>query len=213
MPDTLHKTITDTSSARYTDRGSRFYAHAGPAIDSKSIDKFRTEITKKYPDASHHCYAWRLNPFQPQEFTQDDGEPGGTAGMPILSAIRSEKLINILVIVARYFGGTKLGKPGLIHAYREAAGSAIACAPKSALRKYVPYIVKYPYDQENRIRELVNRFQMHVRDEKYVETVTLTLYCLPEYSGELHGILRHLEYAGVQFQTRPESYQIDKQQE
>jgi len=200
------KTIIAPASARYTDRGSRFYAFAYPVMDLESIENRRTEVTKKIPDATHHCYAWRMDPFSPQEFTQDDGEPGSTAGMPILGVIKSEGLINVLIIVARYFGGTKLGKPGLIHAYRESAQLALADVQTTHLDRFVPLDIRYPYEQENRIRELINRFRLETGDETYLEQVSLTLFCRSADFPEIRGILDHLSYLDIRYSAQPECF-------
>ncbi len=206
MPEEILKTLTEPAFSRYTDKGSRFYACAYPVMDQHAIDTRRSEIAGKYPDATHHCYAWRYDPFNPQEFTQDDGEPSGTAGLPILGVIKSESLVNVLIIVARYFGGTKLGKPGLIHAYREAAVLAISSVDKTCLDRFVPFVIHYSYEQENRIREFINRYRMKIAQEQYLETVTMTVYCKAADAPELRGILDHFNYLGIAFQQKPECF-------
>ncbi len=197
------KTLTRTSTARYTDRGSRFHAWAFPVMDMKDIETRRSGIAARYPDATHHCYAWRYNPFQPVEYAQDDGEPPGTAGLPILGVIKSAHLVNVLIIVVRYYGGTKLGKAGLIHAYREAAALSISIAEKRNLDRFIPISIQYPYDQENSIRELVSRFRMDADQEKYMENITMTLYCREKHASELTGILDHLAHLGVTYEPKP----------
>ncbi len=206
MTDETLKTLTGPSSARYTDRGSRFYAHAFPVMDHQGIDDRRNEIAAKYPDATHHCYAWRFDPFQPAEFAQDDGEPAGTAGLPILGVIKSGHLVNVLIVVVRYYGGTKLGKTGLIQAYREAAALSIASAKKRSLDRFVPFSVRYPYDQENSIRELVNRFRMETDQETYLETVSMTLYCKTDHAPHVGSILENLSHLGIEFTPEPECF-------
>lgn len=199
-------TITKSSSATYTDRGSRFYAYAYPAPDPETVESRRSDLLKKYPDATHHCYAWRLDPFQPREFTRDDGEPAGKAGLPILGVIKSENLVNILIIVVRYFGGTKLGKPGLTRAYREAARLALETADKAPLYRFVPFTVTYPYEQESKMRELVNRFRLSTGQQQYLETVTTTVYCKTDDAVELRSILDHLKHVGIQYTSKPECF-------
>ncbi|TVQ71049.1 MAG: DUF1949 domain-containing protein [Balneolaceae bacterium] len=206
MTDVPLKTLTKAHATRYTDRGSRFYAYAFPVMDLQAIESRRTDIADKHPDATHHCYAWRYNPFQPEEFAQDDGEPAGTAGLPILGVIKSALLVNVLIIVVRYFGGTKLGKAGLILAYREAAALSIASADKKSLDRFIPFSVCYPYDQENRIRELINRFRMDIAQETYLENVSMTLYCKADHAAELAGSLEQLAHLGITFQKKPEFF-------
>lgn len=206
MTDEPLKTLTRAYSARYTDRGSRFYAYAFPVMDYGEIESRRSDTANKHPDATHHCYAWRYNPFQPIEFAQDDGEPAGTAGLPILGVIKSALLVNALIIVVRYYGGTKLGKPGLIQAYREAAALSVASADKKGLDRFIPFNVLYPYDQENRIRELINRYRMDITQETYLENISMTLYCKAENAAELAGILDHLTYLGIRYVKKPECF-------
>jgi len=200
------KTITGPAEARYTDRGSRFYAFAFPVMDTDAIERKRSEMEDKYPDATHHCYAWRHDPFQPVEFAQDDGEPGGTAGLPILGVIKSQELVNVLIIVIRYYGGSKLGKPGLIHAYRTAAEQAVAHTQKTALDRFVPFVISYPYEQENRIQELINRFALFTENEIYLESVTITAYCRKNKAAELRDILGHLRYLEILSEPLPECF-------
>ncbi len=206
MPEAIHKTLTKTAYARYTDKGSRFYAHAYPVMDQKTIEHRRSELAVTYPDATHHCYAWRFNPFNLQEYAQDDGEPAGTAGLPILGVIKSEELVNVLIIVVRYFGGTKLGKPGLVQAYREAATLSVAAARKTAIDRFIPFRITYPYEQENRICELINRYRLETDDEQYLEFVTMTLFCKADLASSMYGILEHLSHLGISFRQLPECF-------
>ncbi|MFO8029334.1 MAG: YigZ family protein [Cyclonatronaceae bacterium] len=206
MPENRLATLAQTVSARFTDRGSRFHAHAFPVVDLQDTEKHRSAIAEQYPDATHHCFAWRYDPFQPKEFSQDDGEPSGTAGLPILGVIRAESLVNVLIIVVRYFGGTKLGKPGLIQAYRQAASLAVANAKTIHLDRFTPFEIHYPYNQENRIRELISRFRMEPSQEQYLESIKMTLYCRSDHAGEVAGILQHLAHHGITSRIQPECY-------
>ncbi len=206
MPAVMLKTLAKPAYARYTDRGSRFYAYAYPIMDQSDINSWRSEIAEKYSDATHHCYAWRYDPLNPQEFAQDDGEPAGTAGLPILGVIKSESLVNVLIIVVRYFGGTKLGKPGLIQAYREAATLAVSHVEKMKIDRFIPFEIRYPYDQENRIRELISRYRMETADEQYLEYVTITVFCKANEAADLHGILEHLSYLDIAFRQHADCY-------
>ena len=104
-------------SALFTDKGSKFIAYAFPIETPADFKKHLEEIKKEHPKATHHCFAYRLGQNKDQFRANDDGEPSGTAGRPILGQIDSLGLTNVLIIVVRYFGGTLLGVPGLIHAY------------------------------------------------------------------------------------------------
>jgi uncharacterized YigZ family protein len=120
-----YRTIASSSSGHYRDRGSRFIAFAYPVEDEESIKKILLGLRKEYHDASHHCYAWVLGADKSSYRLNDDGEPSGSAGRTIYGQLVSSDLTNILIVVVRYFGGTKLGLPGLIKAYRTAAREAL----------------------------------------------------------------------------------------
>src|SRR5688572_2728376 len=114
-------TIEKPSFAEYKDRSSRFLAYAYPLSNAEAFKKQMKSIRAEHPKAAHHCFAYRLGTDGNQFRVGDDGEPSGTAGKPILGQLDSRKLINTLVVVVRYFGGTLLGVPGLILAYKTSA--------------------------------------------------------------------------------------------
>ncbi len=121
----FYKTIESSSEGQFKDRGSKFLAYAYPVKNEKDIDALRTELRKKHFDARHHVYAFMLGAESKTYRASDDGEPSNSSGQPVLGQIRSFELTDILVVVVRYFGGTKLGVPGLIHAYKTAAHDAL----------------------------------------------------------------------------------------
>jgi uncharacterized YigZ family protein len=113
------------SSGIYTEKGSKFIAYVFPVENEETIKQRLTELRKKHFDARHHCYAYILYPDKSAYRLNDDGEPSGTAARPIYGQLLSKNLTNILLVVVRYFGGTKLGVPGLINAYKTAANNAL----------------------------------------------------------------------------------------
>ena len=123
-----YKSISAPSKGIYKELGSKFLAFAWPVETEEEIKKILTDVRKEYFDARHHCYAWRLGLTGEPYRINDDGEPSSTAGRPILGQLLSNGLSDILVVVVRYFGGTKLGVPGLIRAYKSATQDAIANA-------------------------------------------------------------------------------------
>jgi len=123
-----YKTVKNISTGNFKDRGSRFIAYAYPVWNEEEIKDALTEIKKKYHDARHHCFAFRLGIDGERYRANDDGEPSGSAGLPILNQLKSFELTNVLVIVVRYFGGTLLGVPGLINAYKSATKEALTVA-------------------------------------------------------------------------------------
>ncbi|MCZ2223036.1 MAG: YigZ family protein [Chitinophagales bacterium] len=137
-------TISQNSIAEFKDRGSRFIAYAFPI---ETIEEFKQHIStlkNEHPKAVHHCFAYRLG-FDGNLFrANDDGEPSGTAGKPILGQIDSKQLTNILIVIVRYFGGTLLGVPGLINAYKTAASLALQTTP--IIKKPIVIIKEFEFD-------------------------------------------------------------------
>ncbi len=125
MFDDTYKTITGVAKALFKDKGSKFIAIATPVESEEEVRVRLTELKKEYHDARHHCYAYQLGFDKSAYRVNDDGEPSGTAGKPIFGQIQSKDLTNIMIVVVRYFGGTKLGVSGLINAYRTAARDAL----------------------------------------------------------------------------------------
>jgi uncharacterized YigZ family protein len=125
MSTDTYKTILSSSGGIYKDRGSRFISFAFPVSDPEQVKPIIEKIRKEHHDARHHCFAYMIGQERLIWRTNDDGEPSGTAGKPILGQINSHGLTNILIVVCRYFGGTLLGVAGLINAYKSAAASAI----------------------------------------------------------------------------------------
>ena len=128
MEEDLYKTIEEAVEVTMRERSSKFLSFIYPVVNEEQIREALDALHKRYFDATHHCYAWRLGPRGEQFRANDDGEPSGTAGKPILGQMLSNELTDCLIVVVRYFGGTKLGVPGLIAAYKEAAANAIEAA-------------------------------------------------------------------------------------
>ena len=160
-----------------------------------------------YPDATHHCYAWRINPEQPAEYANDDGEPSGTAGQPILNEIKSNDLINILIIVVRYFGGSKLGKPGLIDAYRTASRDCIAEARIKEIRPVYPLSITFPYSEQKQIDQLQHKYGLTKTSESYQAEVIWELNCPQDHYPNLISELEHLQYRGIVHKSGDKRYE------
>ncbi|MBR0111863.1 MAG: YigZ family protein [Bacteroidales bacterium] len=138
MQDT-YRSIAARSEGLYKDNGSRFLAFACPVETEEEVKEIVDALRKEYHDARHHCFAYRLGLDGARWRANDDGEPSGSAGRPILGQIDSAGLSDVLVVVVRYFGGVKLGIPGLIRAYRTATQEALAAAQaveKTAARRF-----------------------------------------------------------------------------
>jgi uncharacterized YigZ family protein len=126
--DRTYKTILEETSLGFISMGSKFIAHAFPVTNELEIKTVLSKLKLNYPDATHHCYAWILNHDKSVQRLNDDGEPANTAARPMLKYINALDLTNILVVVVRYFGGKKLGIPGLISAYGESTRLCLAKA-------------------------------------------------------------------------------------
>jgi uncharacterized YigZ family protein len=146
-----YRTIKSFSQGIYKEKGSRFLAFAFPVSDPEQIKPLIDKIRKEHHEARHHCYAYMIGHERVIWRMNDDGEPSGTAGRPILGQINSFGITNILIIVSRYFGGTLLGVSGLINAYRSAAASAITRAKivECIIQDY--YEIIFPYKSMNNV--------------------------------------------------------------
>ena len=140
----FYQTIQQPALAEYKDRGSRFLAYAYPVATVDDFKERLQELKKEHPKAVHHCFAYRLGLDGNNFRSSDDGEPSGTAGKPILGQIDSKGLTNVLIVVVRYFGGTLLGVPGLINAYKTAASMALQLTP--FVQKPVTERIKIHFD-------------------------------------------------------------------
>jgi uncharacterized YigZ family protein len=153
----FYYTIDKTAVAEYKDKGSKFIAYAFPIKDADEFKARLAELKKEHPKASHHCFAYRLGLDGNNFRVSDDGEPSGTAGKPILGQIDSKQLVNTLVVVVRYFGGTLLGVPGLINAYKTAASLVLQLLPISQRPVEVSYKVDFDYTCMNDVMMIVKQ--------------------------------------------------------
>lgn len=151
-------TLKHPVSSEYKEKGSRFLAFGYPVRSQEEVQERLETLRKEYYDARHHCYAYRLGAEAEQWRANDDGEPSHSAGTPILNQIRSEKLTNVLVVVIRYFGGTKLGVSGLIQAYKTATAEALTpeAIQEEILTESLCFV--YDYDQTNAVMRIQDQF-------------------------------------------------------
>ncbi len=140
-----YKTIAEKSEGEYKEKGSKFLAYAFPVDTILAIENAIESIRKLHPKARHHCYAWKMGYDGNLFRTNDDGEPSGTAGKPIYGQLNSHQLTNIIVIVVRYFGGTLLGTPGLIRAYKEATIHALSNTEIIEKKIEIQYQITFDY--------------------------------------------------------------------
>jgi uncharacterized YigZ family protein len=158
--DDTYQTISSSSQGIYKEKGSKFIALAFPVSSEKDIKMQLAALRKEYHDARHHCYAYCLGYDKSAWRVNDDGEPSGTAGKPIFGQIQSKDLTNILIVVMRYFGGIKLGIPGLINAYRTAAKEALGQASIVTRMVEEIYEVCFEYPLMNDVMKILKEEHM-----------------------------------------------------
>jgi uncharacterized YigZ family protein len=166
MEQDFYKTITKGADGLYKEKGSKFIAKAFHVETEEQIKLAMESVKKEYHDARHHCYAYRINPENEQFRSSDDGEPSGTAGKPILNQMLSFELFNVLVVVVRYFGGTKLGVSGLINAYKSAASEAIQDSEIKTRYLYRDLSLHFEYPLMNNVMRVIKEEKLLVIDRK-----------------------------------------------
>ncbi len=169
MPDSFF-TLAAPSVGEFKDRGSKFFAYAWPATTEEEALRHLEALRKEHFKARHHCFAWRLG-LDGQRFrANDDGEPSGTAGRPILGQIDAAGLTDVIVVVVRYFGGTLLGASGLIQAYRESAADALRLAPKVEKIVQDQFRFTVGYAQLPDVLNAVKKCNTDILHEEYGDT-------------------------------------------
>lgn len=173
--DDRYRTVEAPAEAALRERSSKFLAYIYPVSSEEEIHSRLDELRKRYYDATHHCYAWRLGPRGERFRANDDGEPSGTAGKPILGQLLSNDVTDCLLVVVRYFGGTKLGVPGLIAAYKDSAAEAIAAARVVERTVDRTVTVDFPYVAMNDIMRVVKEEQPRIDGQVFDNLCTLRL--------------------------------------
>ncbi len=181
--------------AEIREKGSRFLAIVGPAADEEAARARLAVLEREFPDATHHCWAWRLgNP--PRERSSDAGEPSGTAGVPILQVLRGTGLSDVLAVVVRWFGGTKLGKGGLARAYAGAAREAMPRLPVALRVPTARLVLRIPYEKVGAVKRLVHPPEVELESEEYGEDARLVLSVHEERLDMLREALADLGVIG-----------------
>ncbi len=157
-----YQTIKGQTTAEFRDRGSKFLAYAYPATSADEVKQLILGLKKEHPKAVHHCYAYRFGTDGLQYRANDDGEPSGSAGKPILGQIDSAGLTDTLVVVVRYFGGTLLGVPGLINAYKTCTAEALALAEKETKNIEERYNLEFDYTIMNDVMMVLKQYEVSI---------------------------------------------------
>ena len=188
------KTIATTSEGFYSEKRSKFLAFAHHVETVEEVKEIIAQYRKKYYDARHVCYAYMLGPEREEFRANDDGEPSSTAGKPILGQINSNELIDILVVVVRYYGGVNLGTSGLIIAYREATADAIAHA--EVVTRQVEELVTYSfaYPLMNDVMRIVKDMNPRIVSQTYDNTCQICLSIRKSEAEQLKSRLAKLSF-------------------
>jgi uncharacterized YigZ family protein len=173
--DDIYKTIDGPAQGLYKEKGSKFLAFAWPIQSEEEIKNYVAELKTEYYNARHHCYAWQIGMEGMNYRANDDGEPSGTAGKPIHGQIRSFELTNILIVVVRYFGGTKLGTSGLMHAYKTAAADAIGQATIVERTVDNQVDIRFPYESMNDVMRVIKEEVPNIVHQQFNLTCAMTL--------------------------------------
>lgn len=175
-------TVENRVETLYKEKGSKFFSFVFPVKDLTEVKSILDELKKKYYDATHHCYAYILG-FEKEVFRMnDDGEPSSTAGKPIYGQLQSKNLTNVLLVVVRYFGGTKLGVSGLIKAYKTAAAECLSAAMIVEKKVRLSYKVMFPYEKMNAVMSLLK--EIKAEQTKHIFETECSMEVLVESSQQ-----------------------------
>lgn len=197
------KTIADGEifSAEYEIKKSVFISHVKHVETEDAAREFVQEIKKKYFDATHNCSAWILGENGDKQKSNDDGEPGGTAGNPILDAIKKNELTNIAVVVTRYFGGIKLGAGGLIRAYSHTAALGVANSKIVQMTTFQKIAVTVEYPLLAQVENFLRNKKIRVENSEYAADVTINILIEPENAENFLADLTELTAANFLAET------------
>ena len=167
-------TILRSTESLFKEKGSKFIGLAYPVRSEEEIKRRIAEVRSTYHDARHHCFAWKLGMDLQSSRANDDGEPSHSAGDPILGQISAHELTNVLVVVVRYFGGTKLGVGGLINAYKTAADEALSLTDRLQIFEMREVSLEFKYPQMSAAERLIADFGIEVTDRDFKESCVIS---------------------------------------
>ncbi len=188
-----YQTIASPSEGEYKEKGSKFLAYAYPMDAESDLDGFMASLRDIHPKARHYCYAYKLGLDGTRFRANDDGEPSGTAGKPIYGQILSFGLTNVCIIVIRYFGGTRLGASGLIHAYKEASKAALDNAAIIEKYLYISYQLTFGYDHMGHIMNALKDPDIEIITKVFEDHCAVTIQVrLSAEDKTIHRLKAHL---------------------
>ncbi len=200
-----YRTLKADASGKLTRNKSRFLAFVIPVSDTAEIDSSLAKLRRHYHDASHHCYAFRLIPKDDPhgcEGHNDDREPAGSAGLPILQQLQKADLQNVLAVVVRYFGGVKLGIGGLVRAYGDATDAALESATVVVVSRHVEIDVRFPPQATSGIMSLIHRSRAKIVGTSYDKMSVVTVSLPPSHVEEFTGGLGDVSSGQARWEVR-----------
>jgi uncharacterized YigZ family protein len=194
-----YREITEPAEGFFKDKGSKFFSHAYPVWNEEDIKLALEDLKKKYYDARHHCYSWVLHPDQSAYRVNDDGEPSGSAGRPIYGQLQSFDLTNILLVVVRYFGGTKLGIPGLINAYKSATKDALMQSEIIEKQIQDVYLVSFTYPDMNIVMRILKEEELEQFDQDFGVDCKLKFAVRKKHSERVFEMFRKIHTLKIKY--------------
>jgi len=196
-------TIKESTLHKITRKKSRFIALLSPAVSQEDVQRQLDAARKSYHDASHHCYAFRLLIDDViVEASSDDGEPSGSAGLPIQQKLASSNLCNVLAIVVRYFGGTKLGVGGLVRAYSDAVSEAVEKATVITRTLMARITIRFPMEVNSNVMSIIHRFSAHIEGLAYEEAVRIEVTLPPSQTEAFRAALTEVTGARAELEVK-----------
>ena len=189
MTDSYKTIIKASEEILYKDRGSKFYGNAFPLTDSEEVTDLIAVLRNKHPKAGHHCYAWKLGPSDDNYRANDDGEPSHSAGDPILGQLIAHELSDVLVVVSRIFGGTKLGVGGLISAYRETAKLAQSNAKIVTRTITADVEIYFEYPQMSQVMRYIEEEHFKIKKQEMTTSCSITIAVPKSRQQEVADVL------------------------
>ena len=193
-----YKTITDKSEGLYKEKMSKFISFAIPVSSAEEAKELIKSYQKEYYDARHVCWAYMIGAARTEFMSNDNGEPSGTAGKPILGQINSFEVTNILIVVIRYFGGIKLGTSGLIVAYREAAAEALRAANIVEMHEQTVVTFTFPYLGMNDVMKLIKSEHMKVLNQDFNNVCTMTITIRSDWAEDFKKKITDIDGTSIQ---------------
>lgn len=192
-------TIAQDIKTEFTEKKSIFITEIFFVSTEEEADTRIANVKKAFPDATHHCWAYRLRLFG-REKCSDDGEPQGTAGMPILNVIKSNGISDVLIVVTRYFGGILLGAGGLVRAYTRGAAEAIASAGKAEIISRTIVNISYGYDRHKTIGKIIEKFDGIVITSEFTDSVNISVDIESANFEPFSSAIKNIFYNGIDFE-------------